>query len=101
MSVASVKRLWPAISLPRSHVSDLYSSWGSLRAFLINASMTVSVSLLATLASKDVARLALHQRGDLAIVSTEHQIAFPVPGTARSSTDAGRSLIDTVSTIRP
>ena len=48
MSVAKVKRLWAAISLPRSHVSDLKSSCGNLRAFLIKALITVSVSLPAT-----------------------------------------------------
>jgi hypothetical protein len=45
---------------------------------LINASTTVSVSLAGYLDEHEVARLSLHQRGDLAVVRPEHQIAFPV-----------------------
>jgi hypothetical protein len=60
MSVASVNCLWPAISL---HVSDLHSSYGSLRAFSVAALTTVSVSL-APLSQADVRRLAFDQRRD-------------------------------------
>ena len=49
----------------------------------------------------DVARLAFHQRGDLAVVTAEEESPSQWPGTARSSTAAGRSRIDTVSLMRP
>src|SRR6478609_6238878 len=78
MSVASVKRRWSAISLPRSQVSDRYSSWGSFCACLIRALTTVSVSFLATFASIHVARLTLHQRRDLAVLAAKQRVTFPV-----------------------
>lgn len=39
-----------------------------------------------------ISRLTLNQRRDLAVGAAEDQVSFPVcPGTARSSTEAGRS----------
>lgn len=49
--VASLKRLWSANSLPRSHVRDLYSSRGSLCDCFMRAEITLFVSLPATFAS--------------------------------------------------
>jgi hypothetical protein len=51
MSVAMVNRLWSAISVPRSQVSDLYSSCGSFPACLMSALTTDSLSLLAIFTS--------------------------------------------------
>jgi hypothetical protein len=48
---ANVKRRWSESSLPRSQVSDLYSSLGSFLACLMSADTTDRVSLLATFAS--------------------------------------------------
>lgn len=49
--VAMVNAICPAISDPRSHVSDRCSSLGRLRACLIRAVITLCLSLLSTLAS--------------------------------------------------
>ena len=43
MLVANVKRRWSASSLPRSQVSDLYSSFGIVFACLISAETTVTL----------------------------------------------------------
>ncbi len=45
--------------------------------------------------------LALLQRSDLAGRFAERLVTFPMPGTARSSTVAGRSLMETVSGTYP
>src|SRR5258705_12141372 len=45
MFVANVKRRWSESSLPRSQVSDLYSSLGSFLACLMSADTTDRVSL--------------------------------------------------------
>ena len=78
-SVARLKRWWSAISLPRSQVSDLYSSLGSLWACLISALMTVSVSFLDP-HQHHVTGLTLDQGGDLAVIAAEEEIPFPVAG---------------------
>jgi hypothetical protein len=43
--------------------------------------------------------LALDQCCDLTVAAAEEQVCFPGPGTARSSTDAGRSLMEVASAI--
>ena len=93
MSVAKVNRLCSAISLPRSQVSDLSSSSGNLRAFLINALMTVSVSLPVTLYQHCIACIALDKGRNLAVLASERLVAFPVTGY-RPVFNAGRTLAD-------
>src|SRR5260370_9978930 len=51
MFVVNVNRRWSESSLPRSQVSDLYSSLGSFLACLMSADTTDRVSLLATFAA--------------------------------------------------
>ena len=49
-----------------------------------------------------VTRMTLHQGRDLAVMTADDQGHLPsVPGTARSSTQAGRSRIETVPVILP
>jgi len=45
--------------------------------------------------------MPLDQRCNVAVFSSGQQIAFPVPGIARSSASAGRSRIEMASTICP
>src|SRR5437879_4282525 len=57
--VATVKVLWSAISLPRSHVNDRRSSRGNLRTCLLSAPTTVAVSSARDLDQHCEARMAL------------------------------------------
>jgi hypothetical protein len=84
-----------AISCPRSQVNDRRSDAGSRRICFVRAATTVSVSLFGTLTSA-VKREWRSTRVTMWLFF-EPLIRSPsqCPGTARSSTSAGRSRIDT------
>jgi hypothetical protein len=63
MLVANVKRRWSASSLPRSQVSDLYSSFGIVFACLISAENGLGI-LVGNLRQCHVTRLPFDQGRD-------------------------------------
>src|SRR6476469_7848368 len=57
--------------------------------------------LVRNLDQHHVARMALDKRCDITIPRSTDQVALPMACTARSSTDGGRSLMDTAFLIWP
>src|SRR6478672_10923278 len=79
MFVANVKRRWSESSLPRSQVSDLYSSLGSFLACLLDERRYDRPGILiGHLRQHHVAGMTFDQGRDIAVVRPGQEIAFPM-----------------------
>ena len=76
--MATVNSLCLAISSPRSQVSERRRVAGSLRTCLLNAATTTAVSLPRHLDQHEKTGMPLHERCNVAVLSTAQQIAFPM-----------------------
>ena len=92
-----------AISLPRSHVNDRRRCAGSFRTAWSSASFTASAFRPCGNGISKTSRVWRSTSGAIADCSRRPRIKSPSqwPGTARSATSAGRSLISTMFLIWP
>ena len=73
-----LKRLWPDISLPWSHVRERRSCSGNLRMCLASAATTVVVSFLGSLTSIVKRAVAFDERHDVRVACSGKKISFPM-----------------------
>src|ERR1700687_1634154 len=93
MLVVNVNRRWSASSLPRSQVSDLYSSLGSFFACLMRRGYHRPGVLIGHLRQHHVTGMTFDQGRDIAVLRPGQQIAFPM-ARHRPIINRCRSLTD-------
>ena len=91
--VATLNRLWSASSVPRSQGQRAHQSRGQILDLPDERADDAGGVFARDLNEHNEPGLTLHQSGDVAILATSQQIAFPVPWD-RSVFHLGRALFD-------